>query len=169
MARCLFSVCLICLGLSAPLVHSQSQKAPVGFDEAQVKAAFLFRLPRFVRWPDGRTSFHFCFEETSDISATLQALATSVTTATVTLLEEETAANASPCDVVFNPSGNYREEDGSLLLISDIPNFAADGGMIEIGRRGSRLHLSINVASLQRADLTPSSQLLTLSTLVGAD
>ena len=164
--RCL-SARLVLLALNVPSGFAQSQNTNVGFNEAQVKAAFLFRLPKFIRWPDGRTSHHFCFEQESAVFETLKALANAAPLGTqVSIVGED--PNLS-CDVVFNANANFNAQGHHLLLVSDTKNFAKDGGMIEISRRGSRLHMLINTVSLERVDLVPSSQLLMLSTLVSTN
>lgn len=48
-----------------PPTWPQSEASSVGYKEAQIKAAFLYRLPKFIRWPDGRVASHFCFAEES--------------------------------------------------------------------------------------------------------
>ena len=164
--RCL-SASLVLLALNVPSGFAQSQNTSVGYNEAQVKAAFLFRLPKFIRWPDGRTSYHFCFEQESAVFETLKVLANSASLGTqVSILGEEPDAS---CDVIFNANASFNAREHHHLLVSDTKNFANEGGMIEISRRGSRLHLLINTASLERVDLIPSSQLLKLSTLVSSD
>lgn len=164
--RCL-SASLVLLALNVPSGFAQSQNTSVGYNEAQVKAAFLFRLPKFIRWPDGRTSHHFCFEQESAVFETLKVLANSASLGTqVSILGEEPDAS---CDVIFNANASFNAREHHHLLVSDTKNFASEGGMIEISRRGSRLHLLINTASLERVDLIPSSQLLKLSTLVSTN
>ena len=147
---------------------AQSQGEAVGYQSAQVKAAFLYRLPRFIKWPDGRKAKHFCFDERSEIMSTFKLLVEAKNdTATISLLEK--GAQNTTCDVRFVGS----DEIGSLtpyqLLVSDRQDFANDGGMIELTRKGSRVGLNVNLDSLKTGELSASSQLLKLANVVRGD
>lgn len=153
------------LVMAPPTAKAQSKDSPVGFASAQVKAAFLYRLPKFIRWPDGRVASHFCFDEQSVVFETFRLLLEAKNaTATVSLIAPKDQAER--CDVFFTSSRPGSDVSPNQLLVSDVNNFANDGGMIELTRRGSRLAMSINVESLSSGNLTASSQLLKLATSV---
>ena len=147
---------------------SQSEISRVGYQEAQIKAAFLYRLPKFIRWPDGRTASHFCFAEESDVSTTFTALARASEPATeVTIVSDVSEVPVAQCDVLFNAPNSWEGPTETTLLVSDTKNSAQNGGMIEFVRSGSRLQLLVNLKSMNSEELQPNSQLLKLSTLVG--
>jgi len=147
---------------------AQSQGEAVGYQSAQVKAAFLYRLPRFIRWPDGRKATHFCFDESSEIMSTFKLLVeTKNETATVSLLEK--GDKNAACDVRFVGRDEVGSPTPNQLLVSDREDFASDGGMVEITRKGSRVGLSVNLDSLKTGKLSASSQLLKLANVVGGD
>ena len=151
-----------------PPTWPQSEASSVGYQEAQIKAAFLFRLPKFIRWPDGRTASHFCFAEQSDVSTTFSTLARASDSVTeVSIVSDIADVPTAKCDVVFNAPHSWGDPTGITLRVSDTENSAQDGGMIELVRSGSRLQLLINLKSMESMDLQPNSQLLKLSTLVG--
>lgn len=140
----------------------------MGYQSAQVKAAFLYRLPQFIRWSDGRKATHFCFDERSEIMSTFKLLVEAKNdTATISLLEKGDQNTA--CDVRFVGSNKVGSPTPNQLLVSDREDFASGGGMIEITREGSRVALSVNLDSLKTSKLSASSQLLKLATVVGGD
>ena len=154
--------------LDAQPTRAQSQGDAVGYQSAQVKAAFLYRLPRFIRWQDGRKATHFCFDKNSDITATFELLVKAKSdVAKVSVLEEGDQGIA--CDVRFVGDEAVSSPAPNQLLVSDREDFASRGGMIELTRKGSRLGLNINLDSLKMGNLSASSQLLKLATVVGGD
>ena len=147
---------------------AQSRGDVVGYQSAQVKAAFLYRLPRFIRWSDGRKATHFCFDESSEIMSTFKLLVEAKNdTATISLLEKGDQNTA--CDVRFVRSNELGSPTPNQLLVSDREDFASDGGMVEITRKGSRVGLSVNLDSLKTSKLSASSQLLKLAKVVEGD
>ena len=154
--------------LAAQLTLAQSQGEAVGYQSAQIKAAFLYRLPRFIKWPDGRKATHFCFDESSEIMSTFELLVKAKNdTATISLLEKADPNTA--CDVRFVGSDKVGNPTPNQLLVSDREDFANDGGMIELTRKGSRLGLNVNLDSLKAGKLRASSQLLKLANVVEGD
>ena len=73
------------------------------------------------------------------------------------------------CDVLFIAGERNVAIAPNQLLVSDRNNFANNGGMIELTRRGSRVGININLDSLKDGKLSASSQLLKLATVVGGD
>ena len=88
-------------------------------------------------------------------------------TATISLLEKGDQNTA--CDVRFVGSDEVGTPTPNQLLVSDREDFASDGGMIEITRKGSRVGLSVNLDSLKTGELSASSQLLKLANVLGGD
>ena len=54
----------------------------------------------------------------------------------------------------------------SVLTVSDIDGFADAGGMIQLVREGGRVRFEVNLDSVRGADLTMSSKLLRLASVV---
>lgn len=164
----LFAV--LCFGgllpLRAETVLAQAQGAEIGYRSAQVKAAFLFRLPRFIRWSDGRQVSHFCFDESSDVMETFQRLL--VGKNEVAKISLRTPGDEDThCDVLFVAGEREVAIVPHQLLVSDREDFASSGGMIELTRQGSRVGLNINLNSLEDGKLSASSQLLKLANVLG--
>ena len=169
--RITLSVAVLCatlFPLSAGTALAQSHGDEVGFRSAQVKAAFLFRLPRFIRWPDGREVSNFCFDESSDVMDTFQRLV-KAKSETATVLLQTLEGQEMPCDVLFVASDRKVAISPNQLIVSDRADFAREGGMIELTRKGSRVGLNINLNSLKDGNLSASSQLLKLANVVEGD
>ena len=170
-----YGVSLIAILIAAATITIRAQPAlaqsrgdEVGYQSAQVKAAFLFRLPRFIRWQDGREARHFCFDQNSDIMQTFELLAQAKDDATSVSLVQE-GDKSTTCDVLFVVNDKIASLAPNQLLVSDRKDFATQGGMIELTRRGARLGLNVNLDSLKTGNLTASSQLLKLANVVGGD
>ncbi|MEM6641185.1 MAG: YfiR family protein, partial [Pseudomonadota bacterium] len=81
---------------------------------------------------------------------------------------------AESCDALYIArSDKERIEDltatfrySPVLTVSDAPDFALDGGVIELSTRDNRVQISINVSASKRAGLEISSQLLELAKIV---
>jgi len=53
-----------------------------------------------------------------------------------------------------------------VLTVSDMDDFAAAGGMIQLQKKAGRIHLLINLTAAQRAGITLRSGLLKIATIV---
>ena len=52
------------------------------------------------------------------------------------------------------------------LQVSDVPGFAAEGGVVELKRRGARMGLVVNVKALTSGGLKASNKLLQLADVI---
>lgn len=164
----------ILLGLSlcvAVPVQAQSSAAAPGFTEAEIKAAFLLRLPQFVSWPDQREATHFCVTDSSDVATVIASMIADDPRGRA-LSELEGAADVAQCDVIFASASSAMGQlapDSSALRVSDQPGFARSGGMVEMKKRGARMRLVVNLPALESAGLKASSKLLQLSEVLRED
>jgi hypothetical protein len=53
-----------------------------------------------------------------------------------------------------------------ILTVSDLPQFAARGGMIQFVSQGNRIRFEVNLTAVEQANLTLSSELLKVATAV---
>jgi hypothetical protein len=166
-------VCGLALALVAPL-----RAAPVS--EYEVKLALTYNLARFVTWPAPREALgelSFCILGNDPFESLLDGIrGRRVRERSVVVVNLDVVTDlGTRCDVVFVsrdealrvPSVIAAVADAPVLTISDSPGFAAAGGVVELQSRDSRVGFVINQAAYQRADLTISSQLLEIATLVG--
>lgn len=152
--------------------------APAAPSVNEVKAAFLCSFAEFVEWPAaanqgpvtiailGKDPFGPLLEETAKVRA-LQTKALEIHR--LTRVED-----AARFRIVFVSASEARSlgqilrslEGTSVLTVSDIPGFAAQGGIIGFVPEGKRVRFEINVAAAERSRVQISSRLLNLARLV---
>jgi hypothetical protein len=156
------------------LSAAYSPAQQVGPTESQVKAAYLFNFGKFVRWPappDSRKhSLEICVLGKNPFGSVLDATVKgetidgkSVVARSVLSLHE-----AESCHILFVSQSEEARLTAILagakrlqaLTVSDIPHFAERGGMIGLVNQADRIRFEVNVAPLENAGLTVSSELL---------
>ena len=152
-----------------------------GVSDEDVKLALIYKITRFVTWPNvpdrSGVPFRFCLAED-----TIFELAQNRLTGRrvrnrdieVHLLPEDTVDLSDHCDVFY--MARVKKERVSELLalasgqpvltVSDVPEFARNGGMIGLSTRSQKVTININVAAYESSALVVSSQLLELADLV---
>ena len=148
--------------------------------EYEIKAAYLFTFGRFVEWP-ARPSrndegFTICVLGVDPFGATLDStLASGVIRGRKVVARRIAAPNdALGCQVLFISASEERRlpaivhelEHLDVLTVSDIPQFATRGGMIQFVTAGNRVRFEINLPSARDAGLTMSSELLRVASAV---
>ena len=150
--------------------------------EYDVKAALIYKIAKFVHWPDRALNpqtgiLKLCIVGRDDFGASIDSLNGKKLQGQVIVVErlQKPVETAATCQIAFIG----RSERGRLpalltgllhspvLTISDAEGFALSGGMIELSTVDSKISFAINSAASRRADLEISAQLLQLATLVG--
>jgi hypothetical protein len=163
--------------LAAPGMQAQSSKV----SDYEVKAAYLFNFGRFVEWPaagetDKHSAFTFCILGPDPFGPNLDHLLAGETINGRSLIVKRisNAQDSAGCQVLFMS----REEEGrvtkiietlnqgAVLTVSDIPEFAKHGGMIQFVVEQNRVRFEVNLDATQRAGLILSSDLLKVATAV---
>lgn len=148
--------------------------------EYGVKAGFVYNFAKFVEWPDSVFAFaaaplRLCVLGKSPLDGKLQLLA-------------QRQAQGRPIEITDNPSTQdwpscqmlYLGADQAsqlkalqatlvqipVLTISDIPNFAEKGGMIELYLEEGRVRFAINLMIAQQTGLKLSAQMLRMAKIV---
>lgn len=151
--------------------------------EYEVKAAFIYNFTKFIEWPqvdaahDG--SLELCILGDDPFGAALQSLrGREVNGRTLEVHHPENLDQARGCQIVYvSESEQQRIEEivaelghlPGLLLVSDIPRFADEGGTIELRIVDNKVRFAINVTAAASAELEISSRLLQLAIdLVGS-
>jgi hypothetical protein len=155
------------LGLFAPV-----ERAMAGFDEAEVKAAFIINLLRFAQWPaevlgEGST-LRLCYLGVSlDQEKALGKLeGKSVVGHPLRMQPVRQAHAGRECHaVVFGPyappSSLYDIQEYGLLTIGE-EGFIDLGGMVGLVTRDNRIVLEFNLDSLRRGKLRIPPSVLNL-------
>ena len=167
-----------CLVLLVALVAPGWAAVP----EYDVKAALIYRISKFIQWPESvfagnGGTLRLCIIGHDDFGASIDSLAGRRVQGQTLSIERMAGAEqyAGNCQLAFIS----RSERGRLpyvlgvlgrnpvLTVSDIDNFAAQGGMIGFTTSDSKLAFQINPAASRNAGLQIGAQLLQLATLVG--
>lgn len=169
---------ILAFGLTALLF--QASVRGDSLTEYGVKAGFVYNFAKFVEWPDSvfavaAAPLRLCILGKAPLDGRLQLLA-------------QRQAQGHVIEVTDNPSPRdwrncqmlYLGEDQALrmktlqsalahtpvLTISDIPNFAQQGGMIELYIEEGRVRFAINLAIAQQAGLKLDAQILRMAKIV---
>lgn len=146
--------------------------------EYQVKAAYLSNFGKFIEWPGQSTgdSFDICVLGQDPFGADLNHAVANETIAGKHVIARQIhlAGDAASCRVLFiSSTENKRLKQilvslgaASVLTVSDLPGFTEHGGMVEFVLEDNKVRFKVNSASVQRAGLTLSSELLKVATAV---
>lgn len=165
----LFFLVFVILTLSAPL---QAQLA-----EYEIKAAFLFNFAKFVTWPEEPPgNMMLCIIGNDPFGQALDVLADKEVHGKPLQIRQIASAEAGAgCHILFVSRSEtsqleklfaFFNQESGLLTVSDISNFAARGGMIELLLEGNKVRFAINVSAARNAGLGMSSKLLQLATRI---
>jgi hypothetical protein len=161
----------------AGLTLLHASPAPAATPEAEVKAAYLYKLASFVRWPgnDGGP-FRFCVTGRSDIAAVLRDLVHGQQVAghpiEVDQLDAGQAAQARNCQVLFLGRGGVTAQTlsnvtrGAPVLTVGDRNNGTRGGVIDFLLRDGRVRLVIDRSAADGRHLELSSKLLDVAVVV---
>lgn len=167
-------MCLLLFGL--PVTAAENQVA----DDNLVKAAFIYNFAKFTRWPpqsrDGqKTPLNLCTTGKDALVSSLSHLDTETIggrPVTISIFTPEIEASA--CHILYVAASEHRQftryiqqtRDAPVLTISEISNFAAAGGIIQLYRDQQRIRFKINLDVALSRGLSLSSRLLELAELV---
>lgn len=147
----------------------------------QVKAAYLYNFGRFIEWParisaaDGNP-FTVCVLGQDPFGPVLDATLAGATIANRKVVARRIASlqESVNCQILFLSSSEERRlgkiieslNKAAVLTVSDMPQFAQHGGMIQFVSEGDRVRFEVNLTATQQAGLSPSSELLKVATSV---
>jgi YfiR/HmsC-like len=167
--------CSVLIMIFPGVIHAES--AHSGEDE--VKAAYLYKFGRFVRWPENATleaPFSVCVLGKDPFGKTLDTILDSGSWEgkPVTAKRIGTVDDAAACNILFISSSEWEKldrilpalEERPILTVSEAPRFARRGGIIEFVIKENRVRFEVNAGAAQRAGLTLNSQLLKIATRV---
>lgn len=172
----------LCLVLLAAMIAA----APVGLTqesatEQELKAAFIFRFLNFVEWPEesfesADSPLHVGLLGESELEDALRVALKDKTVhgraVRFSVSADQEGLNA--CQVLFvGETGNEtltavldQVNIGTVLTVSDLPDFAASGGMIQLFRSENKIRFHINMGSVKNAKIRISSRLLQLASSI---
>ena len=174
---CLNAIAIAWALLAVPGLWAQGSK-PTDF---QVKAAYLYNFGRFVEWPTQTAAtrgdaFTVCVLGQDPFGPALDATLAGGTIGGKRVIAKRISGpqESGNCQILFFSFA----EDGRLnkimeaidkqavLTVSDMPQFAERGGMIQFVLEGNRVRFEVNLTATQHAGLKLSSELLKVATAV---
>jgi len=162
--------------LSSAAVDGQSR--PRDYD---VKAVYLFNFGRFATWPETVTaaegpSINVCVIGRDPFGMSLDStLAGEKINGKAMIVRRITVAkDAAGCRILFVSASEEPQVAqilgalgrSGVLTVSDLPGFAAQGGMIEFVLHENRVRFEVNLTAAEQANLKLSSELLKVATTV---
>jgi len=170
------------LGLIALVFLPGAVVADTAASEYSVKAAIIYKIAKFVAWPEDAFSSRteplpVCLQDADPIGPALDALAGRIVWGRPIAIKRlhEISAIELDCKILFlgEVSQTSRTKlvsnvaNAPVLTIGDSYDFVDLGGIVTLEIEQSRVQFAINVAASERAGLNISAQLLQLATIRG--
>jgi len=147
--------------------------------EQKIKAGLLYNFLKYTEWPraTAASAVAVCVFGDDPFRGSLEPMAErTVNRRPITLRHVREVPRTEGCHLVFV---NAAERDRwpelaaflagkSVLTVSDFPEFVSAGGMIELGQKGDRIDVKVNMAALASAGLQVQERLLRLAHVVDA-
>jgi hypothetical protein len=156
------------------------------FDEATVKAVFLYRLTLFVNWPASKPAV----KETPLVIGTIGEvpLGSQIKEAVrgeqingrpikVQEFSQLSTLLQNPCDMLYIGAVDPDKleailslaREKQILTVSDTPRFAHSGGMVAIRTENRRIRIRINLRATRQAGISFSAKLLKVAELISKE
>jgi hypothetical protein len=175
----LLLVAVLCLG-SAARAQDEVSSGQIQLYEQKIKAGLLYNFLKYTNWPlttisRSGGSLRVCLLGNDPMDNYLYPLqGRTAQQYTITITRIDNVSGIDGCNLLFI----HRSEEDSLsnilqlvkgrhiLTISDIDEFAAQGGMVEFGMEDQRINLLINRRAVTAAGLNIQDRLVKLAKLV---
>lgn len=156
-------------------------QAHLQLQEHKIKSALIYNLLKYSNWNDGASvqdkDLRVCLLGGDSFDGYLNPLeGRTAQQRTIHIVEINAAQQALACHLVFihrNQTSNITAiisqlEGKAILSVSDIENFAALGGIVELSTRSDqRVHLQINEGMARKSNLVIGDRILKLAEIVG--
>jgi hypothetical protein len=171
----------LALGAWAAALLMSLAAAPAQRDSTEygVKAAYLYQFGRYVTWPAAAVrsgTFHICVAGADPFGGRLDAAVdgASIEGRPVATRRVARPEDAQACRILFvsdseqtNVAGILSALDrAAVVTVSDMPNFVQRGGMIQFVVDKGRVRFEVNLALMQEAGFSVSSDLLRVASAV---
>lgn len=147
--------------------------------EYELKAAFLYNFTRFVSWQQGpddvATDLNLCVFGDDPFEGLLAPIeGRSAQGRTIYLKYPSQLDEIKDCNALFISESEIRNlsrlitaaAENDQLTVSDIPDFARQGGVIGYVQQGNVIRFEINLRAAEASNLTIDSRLLELAVRV---
>ncbi|MDH3359863.1 MAG: YfiR family protein [Desulfobulbaceae bacterium] len=178
---------IFCLTASLLLLSLTATTAPVAvakqqaLSEYEVKVAYILNFIKFSTWPenafkDNQQDIVLGILGEDYFGDTLAAIdGQYIKNRHLQVIHLSRTDSPHGCHLLFIASSEHRHlkqilsgiQTEPILTISDIDNFAKDGGMIQIKKTSNKIKLFINANATTKARIQLRANLLKIATLVG--
>ena len=145
--------------------------------EAQVKAAFLFNVVKFVQWPPSdlpSDTVVIGLVTADSFRRALEGVANGKTVngRSIVVRDVNDEEDARGCHIVFFDDASdslrrtnilRRVRDGAVLTVGETTRFMTEGGLVRLYVEGDRLRFQIDPVGVQLVGLKVSAQLMSLA------
>jgi hypothetical protein len=158
------------------LVPVALAQAP-GTRERQIRAALVYKVSRFVTWPEGaipaRGPFTFCYvsdEATSRVLAGIEGRSIQDRRTRMRRLEAADARSIGGCNLLYITGSSAFSADArsaavaaATLVVVDGPRDDAEAAMVQLVSRDNRLGMVVDLGMVRSAQLRIDATLLQLA------
>ena len=151
--------------------------------EYELKAAFIYNFTRFTEWPntafdDENPSFNICvYGEDPFGDAFSSFLDKKAAGRSIVYRRIPRGESSAGCQILYisgSESAQQRQVLAQLaaapvLTVSDMKDFASQGGMVGLVRKDRKIGIQINLSSVHSAGLRVSAKLLSVAEVVGEE
>jgi hypothetical protein len=176
----LLVVCGASAFLFARQARTEEMESRAKETEAKIKVAYIYNLPKFVDWPaDEKPSatepLRICMIGADPIRTVLGELSIrKVNERPIEVVQIKDPHALPPCHLLYISRSEERQlslvlqsaRGTPILTVSDIPQFAHQGGMIGFVTEEDRVKIEINQSSVHEAGLKLRAKLIEIARLV---
>ncbi|HSR08080.1 MAG TPA: YfiR family protein [Bryobacteraceae bacterium] len=149
-----------------------------GFDEYQVKAAFLYNFAKFVEWPPGTFAkpndpIEICIVGQNPFGSTLEDMVQGkkMEGRAFAVRQLPDTQQAGKCQILFIGASEGKRtrallealKGAAILTVGETGDFTSLGGIVSFRLEGPRVHIQIALDTAEHARLRVSSKLLSLA------
>ncbi|MFK0571166.1 YfiR family protein [Endozoicomonas sp.] len=142
----------------------------------KVKAAIVYKLTKFITWPEKKQTLALCIIGSGSINNELLKInhKFSMGRRISVTHKKYTAPLEKLCDLTFIHNTDtqtmvgilHRLQNKPVLTISDNANFTSQGGIIGLFRTGSKIRFAISQSATKNSGLSISNQLMGLAKVI---
>jgi hypothetical protein len=173
---------MLCLLLMGGMAVPGSAQGTSGMAPADIEAAYLYNFGKFVRFPaapaTGPSTFAICILGDDEFGGALDTLVAneSIQGRRIVTRRLASPAAANNCQIVFISSSEDARlqkdiaalEKRPVLTVSSLPQFLAQGGMVQFLLQNKRVRFAVNLTAASQTGLELSSELLKVAVRVDA-
>ncbi len=152
-------------------LHSQAAGAIQTVD--RLKAAYIFNIAKFTRWPElSQEKFNLCLYGQSSAFSELEKLTgKQLHKRDIQILKPKSEADFKYCHLLFVGASERRRfryllalvDKQAVLTIGDDNQFIRSGGLINLSQKSNKLIFQVNMHELKGSQLKLSSKMLKLA------